>query len=165
MVNTFQLPICQTIKIALFGLTVSLYVLALVPGVGACPLQLPSIDLYVNGVQLNLEMAATPEARRCGLSGREKLPPDTGMLFVLPQTMPFAVWMKDTRLPLSIAFLDPAGRILAIEQMAPLRTDVIYESQQPIRYAVEVHRGWFQAHGVQVGDVLNLSLPAGLRAR
>ena len=131
----------------------------------ACPLDLPAMRVAVNGGVLNLEIAATPEARRCGLSSRSGLPPDGGMLFVLPKTMPFAVWMKNTRIPLSIAFIDAAGRITAIEQMVPQRPDVIYDSKQPVRYAVEVNQGWFDKHGVHAGDIISLSLPAGLRAR
>jgi uncharacterized membrane protein (UPF0127 family) len=133
--------------------------------VGACPLLLPTTSITVKGAHLTLEIAATPEARKCGLSSRSELPPDNGMLFVLPESMPFAVWMKDTRLPLSVAFLDAAGRILTIEQMDPLRTDVIYESLQPVRYAIEVNKGWFNEHAIRVGDVIGLSLPAGINAR
>jgi uncharacterized membrane protein (UPF0127 family) len=132
---------------------------------GACPLQLPTTNITVNGADLNLEIAATPEERECGLSGSSELPPDCGMLFVLPKSMPFAVWMKDTRLPLSVAFLDAAGRVLSIEQMDPLRTDVIYESQQPVRYAIEVNKGWFSEHNVKVGDVIDLALPGRIQAR
>jgi len=128
-------------------------------GAHACPLQLPSIKLYINGAQLILEIAATPEARRCGLSGREMLPPDAGMLFVLPETMPFAVWMQDTRLPLDIAFLDEAGRVVAIKQLDPQHQNLIYSSPRPVRYAIEVHRGWFAAHHVSVGDNLKIPLP------
>jgi hypothetical protein len=146
------------------GLLAGLMLLA-ASGAIACPLQLPTMLITVNGVQLNLEIAATPEARKCGLSGRDNLPPNNGMLFVLPESMPFAVWMKDTRLPLSVAFLDAAGRIITIAQMAPLRTDVIYESPQPVRYAIEVNREWFSKHNVRVGNVLDLSLPAGLDIR
>lgn len=86
------------------------------------------------------------------------------MLFVLPETMPFAVWMKDTRLPLDIAFIGTKGEIVAIEQMDPLHSAKIYASPQPVLYAIEVHRGWFKAHHVRVGDILNISLPADAQA-
>lgn len=159
MANVLQLPVDQISKKSLSGFTIVFFVLALVPGTGACPLQLPSIALYINGVQLNLEIAATPEARRCGLSGRKDLPPNAGMLFVLPKTMPFAVWMKDTYVPLDIAFLDATGRIVAIRQMDPQHQDLLYASPQPIRYAIEVHRGWFNTHHVRTDDVLDLEIP------
>jgi uncharacterized protein len=134
----------------------------LVPKTHGCPPGLPVWHITVKGVSLTLEIAATPEQRECGLSNRVGLPTDAGMLFVLPETMPFAVWMKDTRMPLSVAFLDAAGQILAIEQMAPLKTDVIYESPRPVRYAIEVNRGWFIEHHVRVGDSIHLKLPPGL---
>lgn len=131
----------------------------------ACPLQLPTLNITVNGTHLTLEIAATPEARKCGLSERSELPPDNGMLFVLPESEPLALWMKDTRLPLSVAFIDTAGRIIAIAQMAPLRTDVIYDSQQPVRYAIEVNKGWFNTHHIRVGDIINLPLPDEIEVR
>jgi len=159
MANVLQLPTCQHIAKALFGLTFALYLLALVPGGNACPLQLPNIVIDVNGVQLNLEIATTPEARRCGLSKRADLPSDTGMLFVLPETMPFSVWMKDTRLSLDIAFIDTKGKIVAIEQMDPLHSHKVYTSPQAVRYAIEVPSGWFTAHHVSVGDNLKIPLP------
>ena len=93
------------------------------------------------------------------------LAPDAGMLFVLPETMPFAVWMKDTHAPLDIAFLDAAGRIVAIKQMDPQHKNLIYTSPRPVRYAIEVRRDWFNLHGVRVGDILVIPLPAGLVIR
>jgi len=165
MANVLQLPAYQAGKRALSRLAIVLFVLALVARVSACPLQLSSIDLNIKGIQLNLEIAATPEARRCGLSGRNDLPPDAGMLFVLPEVMPFAVWMKDTRLPLDIAFIDDTGRILAIRQMVPSQKDLIYTSPQPVRYAIETRQNWFQDHHVQIDDILELTLPADLVVR
>ena len=129
----------------------------------ACPLPLPTMTLVINRAQLTLEIATTPEERKCGLSGRDNLPPDSGLLFALPEVMPFAVWMKNTRIPLSIAFIDGAGRIVAIAEMPPLRTDVIYRSPEPVRYAIEVNQGWFRDHNLHTGDVIELSLPAGLK--
>jgi uncharacterized membrane protein (UPF0127 family) len=131
----------------------------------ACPLQLPTINLDVNGVQLELEIAATPEERQCGLSGRDTLGPDTGMLFVLPETMPLAVWMKNTRLPLDIAFLDEYGRIVGINPMDPQHKDLIHAAPQPVRFAIEVHRGWFDRRHIRVGDFLEIDLPKGLLIR
>jgi len=129
----------------------------------ACPMDLPGITARVNGHTLSLAVAASPEARRCGLSERDRLPEDEGMLFVLPAPRMFSFWMKNTRLPLSIAFLDEEGRILSIEQMAPLNADAIYSSPGPVRFAVEVNQGWYAAHGVRVGDVIRFALPGGLR--
>ena len=131
----------------------------------ACPLELPAMTVKAGGTTLNLEIAATPEARECGLSKRNSLPSNAGMLFVLPEPEPFAVWMKNTRLPLAVAFLGTTGRILSIQLMEPLRTDVVYESPEPVRYAIEVHRGWFCKHAVRVGDFIRFKLPKGLDIR
>lgn len=162
--NRFSTPaLVQSLRGALCGLVAVMGML--VCDADACPLQLPTLTVNVNGIQLSLEIAATPKARKCGLSGRNGLPPNNGMLFVLPESMPFAVWMKDTRLPLSVAFLDSSGRILSIGQMPPLRTDVIYESPQPIRYAIEVNQGWFNEQDIRIGDVIELSLPVGVEVR
>ncbi|MFH1985204.1 MAG: DUF192 domain-containing protein [Pseudomonadota bacterium] len=133
------------------------------PTAYACPESLPRIETEVNGHPLTLTVAATPEARECGISKRNGLPQNEGFLFVLPAPQPVAFWMKDTRIPIDIAFLDDAGRVLSIQQMVPLRTDVIYRSPQPVRYAIEVNQGWFARQGVGVGDVITLPLPVGLR--
>ncbi|MDA8139157.1 MAG: DUF192 domain-containing protein [Desulfobacteraceae bacterium] len=131
----------------------------------ACPMDLPRIVAKVKGQPLALAVAATPEARQCGLSRRDKLAPDEGMLFIQPAARALTFWMKDTQIALAIAFIDDAGFILSIEQMAPLKTDQVYRSPQPVRYAVEVNQGWFAEHGVGIGDKIQLSLPAGLEIR
>jgi len=133
------------------------------PTAFACPENLPRIEAGVKGHVLTLSVAATPLTRECGISKRNGLPQNKGYLFVLPAPQPFAFWMKDTRIPLAIAFLDDAGRVLSIQQMVPLRTDVIYCSPQPVRYAIEVNQGWFAKHGIGIGDMITLPLPAGLR--
>ena len=125
--------------------------------------QLLRIEALVNGQRLTLAVAATPESRRSGLSGYDHLPENEGMLFVLPRPRPFSFWMKDTLLPLSIAFLDDQWRIISIERMAPGNADKIYQSPQPVRYAVEVNSGWFAEHHVGVGDLFEIQLPMGLR--
>jgi len=127
------------------------------------PQQLLRVEALVNGQRLSLAVAATPESRQSGLSGYDHLPENEGMLFVLPRPRPFSFWMKDTVLPLSIAFLDDQWRIVSIEQMEPLNADRIYQSPQPVRYAVEVNAGWFTEHHLRVGDVFEIQLPIGFR--
>jgi len=126
-------------------------------------MQLLRIEALVNSQRLTLTVAATPESRQSGLSGYDHLPENEGMLFVLPRPTTFSFWMKDTVLPLSIAFLDDQWRIIGIEQMKPLKADRIYQSPQPVRYAIEVNAGWFAEHGVGVGDAFDIQLPIGLR--
>ena len=127
----------------------------------ACPLPLPVREVHVAGVPLEVEIAATPAARSCGLSRRSSLPWSRGMLFVYPKSaypndMTLRFWMRDTRLPLSIAFVDHDGRIVSIQQMKPMQTEERYRAPEPVRYALEVNRGWFARHGVRVGDVLEM---------
>jgi uncharacterized membrane protein (UPF0127 family) len=126
---------------------------------------LPVITAEVDGNELILEVASTPPSRECGLSTRKQLAADHGMLFVLPLSGSFALWMKDTEIPLSAAFLDASGRIIAIEQMEPLRTDLVYRSPEPTRYALELNRGWFAEHGVAIGSTVRFSLPPDLDIR
>ncbi len=126
---------------------------------------LPVTELDVHGAALQLEVAANRGARSCGLSTRRSLPADRGMLFVVPEPESLEFWMRDTSLPLSIAFLDADGRILSIESMAPQQRGERYRSPAPARYAIEVNAGWFQTHGAKVGDVLEISLPADLQVR
>lgn len=131
----------------------------------ACPIELPITTLSIKGHRLAAELAATPTARGCGLSHRDQLPQNHGMLFVFPDRRPRTFWMKDTTIPLSIAFLDDSGQILNIQDMVPLQTDPQYHSSQPARYALEVNQGWFSRRGIEVGDVVELKLPLMLNIR
>ncbi len=105
------------------------------------------------------ELATTPEERRKGLSGRKELDRDRGMLFVWPDSAHRRFWMKDTSIPLSVAFLTGRGRILNIEGMEPAQTERTYPSQGPAQYALEVKRGWFARHGIRPGDQARLRPP------
>jgi uncharacterized membrane protein (UPF0127 family) len=125
-------------------------------------MELPRIEAEVNGYRLDVEIASSPEARHCGLSMRDSLKANGGMLFIVPEPILFGFWMKDTKMPLSIAFLDDNGRILSIEQMPPMQTKVIYRSKQLVRYAIEVNQGWFAQHNIHVGESLKFLLPEGL---
>lgn len=127
----------------------------------ACPLNLPELAVSVAEQALTVELAATPRARHCGLSHRDKLPAQRGMLFVFPAPVRVPFWMKDTRIALSIAFLDRDGRILALADMTPLDTSRVHHPAMPYHYALEVNRGWFAQHDVDVGDQVHFELPAG----
>ena len=73
--------------------------------------------------------------------------------------------MKDTHIPLSIAFLDDSGQILSIHHMAPMQTAERYRSLQPVRYALEVNQGWFAENGIGVGDIVEMKLPVVIEIR
>ncbi|HZP92799.1 MAG TPA: DUF192 domain-containing protein [Burkholderiales bacterium] len=109
-----------------------------------------TFPLRIQGQEIRAEVANTPESRRQGLMFRPSLPDAAGMVFVFPEAGRHAMWMKDTTVPLSVAFIDGHGRILNIEDMAPYSEDT-HQSAGPARYALEVNRGWFARHGIKPG--------------
>ena len=125
----------------------------------SCGTTLPVIPIELGSSEIQVELATTPAARACGLSNRDRLDPDKGMLFVFPEAAPRAFWMKDTRIALSIAFLDGERQVINIHDMTPLQTDERYPSDGPARYALEVNMGGFAERKIGVGDVIEFSLP------
>jgi uncharacterized membrane protein (UPF0127 family) len=112
------------------------------------------------GVRLvKVEVADTPERWEHGLMGRTSLPPDSGMLFVFPEPGTVGFWMKDTPLPLSIAFIDASGAVLSVQDMQPFSTDV-HSPPAPYRYALEVSQGYFAAHDIPPGARAAITLPS-----
>jgi uncharacterized protein len=109
-------------------------------------------------VVVDVEVADTDATRQRGLMGRRTLAADAGMVFVFPQTTGGAFWMKDTLIPLSIAFYDEDGTILRILDMEPCRRDPcrLYDPGVAYRGALEVNRGAFDRWGVAEGDRLRL---------
>jgi uncharacterized protein len=109
-------------------------------------------------VRVDVEVAETPAAREHGLMGRESLAPEAGMIFVFPETITGAFWMKNTLIPLSIAFYDESGLIVRILDMEPCRQDPcrLYDPRVPYRGALEVNLGAFADWGVAEGDRLRL---------
>jgi len=90
---------------------------------------------------------------------RPRLAPDSGMLFVFEEDDVRRFWMKNTFIPLSIAFIDRAGVIANILEMTPHDTTTPYRSARPVRYALEMNSGWFLSRGVGPGDTVH-GLPA-----
>jgi len=125
----------------------------------ACPLELPTATISIKGQALIVELAATPEARTCGLSHREYLLQHQGMLFIFPEKSPQTFWMKDTLIPLSIAFLDDSGKIINIQDMTPMQSDELYHSSAPAKYALEVNQGWFKKNKIEAGERVAIELP------
>jgi uncharacterized membrane protein (UPF0127 family) len=108
-------------------------------------------ELAIKGQRVVAEIAATEATRMTGLMNRFSLQPDHGMLFVFREPRPQAFWMKNTYVPLSIAFIGADGRILNIEDMAPL-TESTHPSRGPALYALEMKKGWFAQHGIEAGE-------------
>src|SRR5512140_3093598 len=137
---------------ALRGLVLVLFFTLAAPGnaQNAPNKPLPSVELKVGTHKLTAEIASTPEQRATGLMNRFSLQPDHGMLFVFEHPEPQGFWMKNTFIPLSIAFIDSSGRILNIDDMAP-QTEDTHWSNGPALYALEVRKGWFKERGIVAG--------------
>jgi uncharacterized membrane protein (UPF0127 family) len=113
---------------------------------------------------VRLEVAADPDARARGLMGRTEVPPGGGMVFLYPVDVRESFWMKDTLVPLSIAFVAADGRVVNVAEMTPCTADPCptYAPAGPYRYAVELAAGEFPAAGVGAGDRVVPEDPASL---
>lgn len=103
--------------------------------------------------RVRVETVDRPETVERGLMNRDKMDPDAGMLFVFPRPQVLRFWMKNTRIPLSIAFMDPSRKILNLRDMEPFDEKTRHHSDGVALYALEVNKGWFAAHNVKPGDV------------
>lgn len=105
-------------------------------------------------VRVSLEVATDEPARERGLSNRRELPPGSGMAFLFPGDTSVAFWMKDTLVPLQIAFVGGDGRVVGLFEMPPCRSDPCqtYAPAKPYRYAIELPSGAFTAAGITEGD-------------
>jgi uncharacterized membrane protein (UPF0127 family) len=137
------------------------------PALGADATVVPdaTIAATVGGQTLNLQVVASPETRQQGLMFYRELPQDAGMLFVFPTDGELSFWMRNTLIPLSVAFLDADRRILNIADMQPLDDRTFHRSSGPARYALEVNQGWFAARGIEPGAVVEFTLPPDLAVR
>lgn len=106
-------------------------------------------------VRMSVEIADTwPEQER-GLMYRTSMPEDHGMLFVFNRETTLTFWMKNTLIPLSVAFMDSKGRIVDIQNMKP-QTETKHISAKPSQYALEANKGFFEQHGIKVGNRVEL---------
>jgi len=124
--------------------------------------EMPIVELGAGMYRIEAEVAATPQARQIGLMNRKAMAPQHGMVFVFTEDERHCMWMKNTLIPLSVAFLDREGRILNIEDMQP-QTENNHCAAAPARYALEMNLGWFSAKGIKAGDSLRgfAQLPGG----
>ena len=129
-------------------LLATLLVMAL-PGWAQQP-QLPLLELFAGMHRVEAEVAATPDNRQIGLMQRTMMASQRGMLFVFPEVAKHCMWMRNTLLPLSVAFLDEKGRIINIEDMQP-QTEDNHCAAKPARYALEMNLGWFKSRGLGAG--------------
>ena len=128
-----------------------------------CPVNNITTTLTAHEHRLIVEVVATRSARNCGLAFREALPANHGMLFIYGADRILEFWMKNTVIPLTIAYLNVDGEILETYEMDPHEPERRYTSSAPVRYALETNQGWFRTHGIEVGDTVNFHLPADLK--
>lgn len=111
-------------------------------------------------VVVRIEVADTPEERTIGLMNRERLDRDAGMLFVFPEDTQGPFWMRNTLVPLSIAFISGEGVILEIQDMQPL-SEELHRPSRPYRYALEVNQGFYRDNGITEGSRIEFQLGGG----
>lgn len=102
-------------------------------------------------VRLNAERADNEFRRRKGLMFRKNMSSNRGMLFIFEEEQPLSFWMRNTYIPLSIAYIDGRGYVRVILDMKPLDDSVTYPSRYPVKYALEVNQGWFGSHDITPG--------------
>ena len=123
-------------------------------------LNLPREVLRIGMFKVDAQIASTPNQREIGLMHRTEMPNNEGMLFVFEQAHPYCFWMKNTTLPLSIAFINQQGRVTNIANMEPL-SEANHCASEPVRFALEMNQGWFDQHRVAAGSVVRGSFWTG----
>jgi len=114
------------------------------------------VPLYIKDREIWVEVAKTEADRAKGLMERTSLGKEEGMLFIFEEEGYHGFWMKNTLLPLSIAFMDREGKIVWITDMNP-GTLSVHRPPKPVLYALEMNEGWFAANGIRAGDVMRFS--------
>ena len=137
---------------------------ALVALPAAAETQMPVTELTVGMFRIEAEVAANDEHRQRGLMQRKTMATNRGMVFVFNEPQRHCMWMKNTLLPLSVAFLDDEGRILNVEDMKP-QTEDNHCAAKPARFALEMNQGWFRQKGLGAGVKINGVTPLASYAR
>ena len=117
------------------------------------PQKLPAITLNAGIHNIRAEVAQTAEERATGLMFRQTMPAQDGMLFVFEQPATQCFWMKNTLLPLSVAFVADDGTIVNLDDMKPQTLDS-HCSTRPVRFVLEMNQGWFAKRGLKAGAKL-----------
>jgi uncharacterized membrane protein (UPF0127 family) len=121
---------------------------------GSPQLDLPRVTLNAGHKKIEAQVAANDEQRAKGLMFRQNMPKDEGMLFVFEQPSKQCFWMRNTLIPLQIAFIDDEGKIVNILEMKPLDEKSQNCSTKPVRYVLEMNKGWFTGNGLKAGSYL-----------
>jgi uncharacterized protein len=107
-------------------------------------------------IPVEVELATTPDARQLGLMYRDHLAPGTGMLFIFPQAAPQSFWMRNTKIPLDILYVDDAGKIVRLYARTTPFSEASLPSGAAVRFVLEVPGGYCADNGIQEGDTLRL---------
>lgn len=116
--------------------------------------KLPVVELSAGMYLIKAEVASTEEQQRQGLMFRRSMGKNEGMLFVYPVPVSLCMWMKNTNIPLSVAFVDANGKIINIEDMKP-HTTTNHCGKGPLRFALEMNQGWFKEKNIRPGSVIS----------
>ncbi len=125
---------------------------AQVPGDTGAPQHLREVDLHIDQATLHTQVAANETQREVGLMHVAHLGDNDGMIFLMPAVERVSFWMKDTLIPLSIAFIDPNGTILEIHDMKAMDTTTLNSDSTQVAYALEANLHWFALNGIKPGD-------------
>ena len=115
--------------------------------------ELPAVALTAGIYVIQAEVAGTPMTRSIGLMQRKSMPTGAGMLFLFDESAAHCMWMKNTLIPLSVAFIDERGRIVNIADMQPL-DETSHCAARPARFALEMNQGWFKKRGIGAGTTI-----------
>lgn len=120
----------------------------------ADPIRFAQQTVAIGNHVVKLEVANTDKLRQQGLMYRKELPREAGMVFVFPDSRKYCMWMKNTLLPLSVAFVDERGVILNIADMVPL-TETVHCSTGEAKWAIEMNLGWYARNGIIPGQKID----------
>ncbi|MCC6274990.1 MAG: DUF192 domain-containing protein [Leptospiraceae bacterium] len=144
-------------------LRLTLFFICIIPVFGQLNTKNEILQISVDGHLLQVEIADTDAKRRIGLMHRKTLKENEGMLFVFPRADYLSFWMKNTYIPLSIAYFNEDRRLTDILDMKPNQIKEFYNASEKAIYALEVNQGWFQKKGIRKFSVLEL--PKEVRGR
>ena len=134
-------------------------------GASGCPKTskagFPMVPMAIAGERVQVELVVTDAQRSRGLMYRRTMKDNRGMLFVYPKKERLSFWMKNTFIPLTIAFIADDGTIVHLEDMAP-QTLLSHQSPKAVRYALEMNKGWFSKRGIEVGAKAEFEIPLEL---
>ncbi len=116
--------------------------------------KLKTIRLWLGAEELQTELALTSQQEQTGLMFRTNLAENAGMLFVFPRPIQASFWMKNTYIPLSVAYIDAEGNIVEVNDLKPLDTNAVIAASDDVQYVLEVNQGWFDRHKIASGTLV-----------